>query len=634
MLESIYELIRKEEVVLWIGAGFSKYAGYPMGGELAKILYDNLSLEEQRDVAPSEPFENIAQAYVDFRRDKSFLIEVLRKEYVNRVPICTKYHDELAKVPHIKTIITTNFDCLLENTFGRNAVLVINDIDIPKIKENKTTIIKAHGDFANEHRIVITKNDYANFVQTNLSSPIWNVVIERMLTKSIVFIGYSIEDINTIALIDKINGALGDNRKEIFFISPNISERKQRSLELKKIISIQKTGEEFIRELIKSINENILSDLKNGFVTTDTSNEYLRRKDMYGNLILTEFGYEYERLYSKINPLNYKLSFSLNDKKIASQIQNQNSTDEIIISKDKLVEFEFKCNDLRFPISDLTNLKSITLLQPPEETFTDFHFENDKDKIFNIPTKIYKAGREIKFLFLFNSGSVIIKMNLETNKKDINILIQYKREEKFQRPIHEIQYYKFLHSIFNGEKFHFVTQSKINFELQATQTNQNGYLKEFLSLIEYFINLQIIESYFRIIFRDIAQITKSDINNVTLIANNIRGNLLDYPTEIFMRLSFAEHSEEMVLVNFDNTNDLFEVNFKEIETAVIHGFKFIFSGKKIIVREPQYVDFEEVMKNVENKEPTELTIKCKPNSILATYENIIVQELNNDNKKE
>lgn len=632
MLESIYELIRKEEVVLWIGAGFSKYAGYPMGGELAKILYDNLSLDEQRDVAPSEPFENIAQAYVDFRRDKTYLIEVLRKEYVSRVPISTKYHDQLAKVPHIKSIITTNFDCLLENTFGRNAVLVINDVDIPKIKENKTTIIKAHGDFANENRIVITKNDYANFVQTNLSSPIWSVVIERMLTKSIIFIGYSIEDLNTIALIDKINDALGDNRKEIFFISPSISKRKQSSLELKRIVPIKITGEEFITGLIKNINDNILSDLKKGIVSTDTSNEYLHRNDMYGKLIPTDFGYEYEDLYSKIQPLKYKLSFSLNDKEIASQIQNQNNTDEIIIPKDKLVEFELKCNDLRFPISDLNNIKSISLIQPPEETLTDFIFDNENYNVYNIQTKIYKAVNSVKILFTFNSGSLSLKINI-INEKIFDITFQFQRNKIFSRPIDEIQFYKFLYSVFNGEKFYLITQTNKKIELQGTKVNQYDLLDKFLNKIEYFNNLKIIENHFRIIFKDIKQITASNINNVSLIANNIRGNLADYSKEMLMKLSYSEQSDIVVLVNFDKENDLFEVNFKEIETAVIYGFKFILSGKKIIIQEPHYFDLEEVMKKVENKEPTELIIKCKPNSILAKYENIKVQELKNNNNE-
>ena len=39
----IFELIRREEVVLFAGAGMSRYAGFPSGAELADILHKNLS---------------------------------------------------------------------------------------------------------------------------------------------------------------------------------------------------------------------------------------------------------------------------------------------------------------------------------------------------------------------------------------------------------------------------------------------------------------------------------------------------------------------------------------------------------------------------------------------------------------
>jgi hypothetical protein len=48
--DKIFELIRKEQVALWIGSGFSLYAGYPSGKELSQIIYDSLSISEREDV--------------------------------------------------------------------------------------------------------------------------------------------------------------------------------------------------------------------------------------------------------------------------------------------------------------------------------------------------------------------------------------------------------------------------------------------------------------------------------------------------------------------------------------------------------------------------------------------------------
>jgi len=43
--EDLFNYIRKEEVVIWAGAGFSKYAGYPLGGELKDLIFNALPLQ-------------------------------------------------------------------------------------------------------------------------------------------------------------------------------------------------------------------------------------------------------------------------------------------------------------------------------------------------------------------------------------------------------------------------------------------------------------------------------------------------------------------------------------------------------------------------------------------------------------
>lgn len=42
-LEKIFELVRKEDVVFWIGSGFSLYAGYPTGKQLANTIHQSLT---------------------------------------------------------------------------------------------------------------------------------------------------------------------------------------------------------------------------------------------------------------------------------------------------------------------------------------------------------------------------------------------------------------------------------------------------------------------------------------------------------------------------------------------------------------------------------------------------------------
>ena len=45
--ERLFELISREEVVLFAGAGLSLYAGYPSGNALKNIFYNNLNIKEK-----------------------------------------------------------------------------------------------------------------------------------------------------------------------------------------------------------------------------------------------------------------------------------------------------------------------------------------------------------------------------------------------------------------------------------------------------------------------------------------------------------------------------------------------------------------------------------------------------------
>ena len=54
-LDILFENIRKEEVVLWIGSGFSMYAGMPSGNDLKSMIIRELL---KYDTANSSEFYN------------------------------------------------------------------------------------------------------------------------------------------------------------------------------------------------------------------------------------------------------------------------------------------------------------------------------------------------------------------------------------------------------------------------------------------------------------------------------------------------------------------------------------------------------------------------------------------------
>ncbi len=115
--EKIFELVRKEDVVLWIGSGFSLYAGYPTGIKLTEIIYQSLSQSERNEISNHLSLMDLTEQYVRLKGDSRNTLNLLLKKELNKPPSSTKWHEVLANIPHIKTIITTNFDRLFERAY-------------------------------------------------------------------------------------------------------------------------------------------------------------------------------------------------------------------------------------------------------------------------------------------------------------------------------------------------------------------------------------------------------------------------------------------------------------------------------------------------------------------------------------
>jgi len=67
MYSRLFELIRKEEVVLFVGAGFSINAGYPSGDKLCKRIFDDLSDTEKTDINDKLPLPELTEEFVQIR---------------------------------------------------------------------------------------------------------------------------------------------------------------------------------------------------------------------------------------------------------------------------------------------------------------------------------------------------------------------------------------------------------------------------------------------------------------------------------------------------------------------------------------------------------------------------------------
>lgn len=102
-------------------------------------------------------------------------------------------------------IYTTNYDRWIEKAFelyGKNFIKVANVSDIPLIKDGVTQIIKFHGDFDNDDTIVIDESSY--YERLEFETPLDIKLRSDVLGKSVLFIGYSLTDVNLRFLFYKL----------------------------------------------------------------------------------------------------------------------------------------------------------------------------------------------------------------------------------------------------------------------------------------------------------------------------------------------------------------------------------------------------------------------------------------------
>ena len=274
--ESLFEAISKGEVVLWVGAGLSLYAGLPSGAGLREILYEGLTPLEKEEVGKNSDLSHLADEICTLKGNRNYIIQTLKNTFT-RDFLSTETHKIISQIPHFRNIITTNYDSLFESVYGSSKLNVIfSDDHTPYIDDKKVNLFKIHGDLSAPNSIIITESDYNNFFSKDTEqNTIWSVIKGIIATKSILFIGYGLEDTNVEVVFNKIREKIGENRKECYFVAPNISTTKSKKLIRAKIHPIFLTGEKLFEELIEYLKKNIKKNFENKDISSDVYSEFI-----------------------------------------------------------------------------------------------------------------------------------------------------------------------------------------------------------------------------------------------------------------------------------------------------------------------------------------------------------------------
>ncbi|MEF2559314.1 SIR2 family protein [Aurantimonas sp. C2-5-R2] len=204
-LDELATAIASRRAILFAGAGLSMIVGLPSWRELVDHMRRELELDPE-----SPGMEASYQTLSEYYRIKTGSIGPLRswmdrhwgvsEENVAKSPV----HDMIVKL-NFPIIYTTNYDYNLEVAFnlsGHPYVKIVNARDIAKATSVDTQIVKFHGDFEDDQSLVIAETDYFN--RLHLDSPLDIKFRADALGRTILFIGYSVSDLNIRLLLHRL----------------------------------------------------------------------------------------------------------------------------------------------------------------------------------------------------------------------------------------------------------------------------------------------------------------------------------------------------------------------------------------------------------------------------------------------
>ena len=235
---------RDGELVLFMGAGTGIGAGLPTWRGLLDDLRDRAGVTDAEDKKELDALDPRDAGLVLDRRLKArgqslveAIIEQVKTEQVSLM------HQLLASWP-VREAVTTNYDTCFERawTDARREHVVL-----PKVSAQgaKAWLLKLHGSIDDPDRIVLSREDYLRFEGEGVA--LAGVVQAMLLTRHMLFVGYSLSDDNFHRLVHQAKTAIGtiEQRPEALFGTAITPERPGLSADIwDKDIGFLSTAEE------------------------------------------------------------------------------------------------------------------------------------------------------------------------------------------------------------------------------------------------------------------------------------------------------------------------------------------------------------------------------------------------------
>ena len=267
--DSLIKDIQNEECILFLGAGASTEGT----AYFKPKLVDRLATKCNFPSNSSKTLPRVAQYFCEVM-DGGFKGRLLREireyldlymEYGEANNVATMIHDIVAKIGFFKVIVTTNWDVFMEREL--NVLPIVRDTDLVYWKDRIRQVIKLHGCISQPDTMVVTEEDYKEFIDKRLDSPICNKIRDLMATKTFLFLGYSLEDESFQILQERVLSKMGKFSRSSYAVLREPTKDYTRSWKEKGVTIIPSYALAFMRDLYRIfIEDDVYFDID--FLTT------------------------------------------------------------------------------------------------------------------------------------------------------------------------------------------------------------------------------------------------------------------------------------------------------------------------------------------------------------------------------
>lgn len=595
-LERLIKYIRKEEVVLFIGSGFSIKAGAPSVWDIIDAILEEGGQSFKDDLTESDrkQLRLVSEAFVNECGGRNDLMTLLKNLFVFEPKDCSD-QQTLTKIPHIKQIFTTNYDTLIEDAYPKSKCNIVTANEgCAYTDAHSATIYKVHGDIAtlnNSASIIITDSDYKNYFKNKHFNLIWEELKQTFIKKHVVFIGYSLEDDNILEIIKTVRDCIGSSMKGMFLVAPHFSEFKKNKLKANHITYIDALAEEVLTTILSSIKENIADDVRHNNVSKETYDKFV---ELNGNILTTlrktEDGNEIEKLEVKQGQKRKDtISFTIPNE-IMSEINDSRFNDEMTvvgssikvpaykIPSEKMINFSHHLNGIKFNGKD--DISCLYIAPTIQRRDTKFKIPSIK---FTESVTIVKYRKNGVIYIDMETPICFIKIEIHTaNNKIIDVTSRVESKETYKNNSEALKWIDALIAMCKqGQivKFDGIT-------ITSNQTNRNA-IAEYNKVKAFYKTIRDIENDTDVIFDFYDQYSDENYINALYIYHYLTGKgfLRKVPQKACLKFVIDDRDENnMPIEKFRNDT------FVMIECTPLGSIKLNGKEFQIPFRTTAYMD--------------------------------------------